>query len=283
MICSWWMITNMQRFSQSNFAQKIFQMDKSQVGRFHHSRTAVRRADYHYWVKKVVWSKCWSIQEELLIKVAKRNLDQSRTKRGEAECQHWLEWSNITAGRSHLLPEIEMWEENFLGKQWGNFPRNKTGKFSQENKENQPHGSICFISGRNLSQWVTKLSWDLSTETNIVAFRLFEDNRYLLEHLLEVLKDGLLEVLTLLDVKGLKFFPDYPGDLFKVLLGHINLELNAKYKYRWTDSQFKSNVMEIIVQPVSHFLQSPVSKYSLYPACLQVQLSPVMKLNRSHR
>merc|ERR1712080_616619 len=26
----------------------------------------------------------------------------------------------------------------------------------------EPQGSICFISGRNLSQWVTKLSWDLS-------------------------------------------------------------------------------------------------------------------------
>ena len=42
--------------------------------------------------------------------------------------------------------------------------------------------------------------------------------------MLKVLEDGLLEVLTLLDVKGLKFFPNYPGYLFKVLLGHVNLE-----------------------------------------------------------
>ena len=33
--------------------------------------------------------------------------------------------------------------------------------FFQDKNPNQPHGSICFISGRNLSQWVTKLSWDL--------------------------------------------------------------------------------------------------------------------------
>ena len=46
----------------------------------------------------------------------------------------------------------------------------------------------------------------------------------LLEHLLEVLEDGLLKVLALLDVEGLKFFSDYPRDLFEILLSHINLE-----------------------------------------------------------
>lgn len=53
---------------------------------------------------------------------------------------------------------------------------------------------------------------------------LHNEYRFILEHLLEVLKDGLLEVLTLLDVKSLKFFPNYPGNLLKVLLGHINLK-----------------------------------------------------------
>ena len=53
---------------------------------------------------------------------------------------------------------------------------------------------------------------------------MFQLCRFILEHLLEVLKDGLLEVLTLLDVKSLKFFPNYPGNLLKVLLGHINLK-----------------------------------------------------------
>jgi len=35
------------------FHTKISKMDKSQIGRFHHSRAAVHKADYQYKVKKV--------------------------------------------------------------------------------------------------------------------------------------------------------------------------------------------------------------------------------------
>ena len=89
----------------------------------------------------------WSSGDQCKGKKRWGNSGQSRTEEGGSGCQHWLEWSNITDGRgSHLLPG----KVTFT-----------TWKIFQEKNQNQPHGSICFISGRNLSQWVTKLSWDL--------------------------------------------------------------------------------------------------------------------------
>ena len=86
--------------------------------------------------------------------------------------------------------------------------------------------------------------------------------RILLEHLLEVLEDGLLKVLALLDVEGLKFFSDYPRDLFEILLSHINLEEQRRFR----------RMYHFHILPVSRSQQSPVSKCLLCPACLQVQL-----------
>ena len=63
-------------------------------------------------------------------------------------------------------------------------------------------------------------SWELSIEA--INFG------YLLEHLLQVLKDCLLEVLALLDVEGIKLFSDNPGNLLEVLLGHVHLGIRIK-------------------------------------------------------
>ena len=106
---SWY--ARLQTCSASWFQR--FQMDKSQVGRFItvgqqiiSSRLMVIKTRRMILIRMVIngykgkkkWGAC---------------VVPGQKEGGEAGCQHWVEWSNITADWSHLLPEIEIGEEIF--------------------------------------------------------------------------------------------------------------------------------------------------------------------------
>ena len=131
-------------------------MDKSQVGRYHHSRTVHRLSVLGE--EKYDWSKKSLINAE-----GKRGLALFQDRRG----------LDVSTGLNDQISQL-IGHTYYLKLEW------RLVILPGEVKEispgvdtlTQPHGSICFISGRNLSQWVTKLSWDLYKGANLVL-RLF--------------------------------------------------------------------------------------------------------------
>ena len=90
---------------------------------------------------------------------------------------------------------------------------NNKGKWFFKNKLSQHrvinYNSIFLISGRNLSQWVTKVSWDLQEGKNHVSFYQINGNPYL---------SMFSRYRVIVSLKSLHFFTSNVSNSFFIIL-----------------------------------------------------------------